>query len=117
MNSVDTTEFSYELLDFNLCTFTKVFRDTVKIYSLKDYRKYAGDVALYYLFMANFEKIEENLPFDKHNLTAIHQYFRQFDVTGNEQTDIAMWTLISSSELFWDVLKTLADGKNYSEEF
>jgi len=110
-------EFTNSPLEFNFSTFVEVFRQTVKIYSLKDYKKYSGDVALYYLLMANFEAIEKNLPFEKDSISSIQPYFRKHDVTGNEKTDIAIWTLISSSELIWDVLHSLADGKNYSEEF
>jgi len=116
MNSV-SVEFTNDPLEFNFATFVEVFRESAKIYSLKDYKKYSGDVALYYLLMANYEAIDKSLPFEKDNITAIQSHFRKHDVTGNEKTDIAIWTLISSSELFWDVLRSLVDGKNFSEEF
>lgn len=100
MNSV-SVEFTNDPLEFNFATFVEVFRESAKIYSLKDYKKYSGDVALYYLLMANYEAIDKSLPFEKDNITAIQSHFRKHDVTGNEKTDIAIWTL--SLLIFWKI--------------
>ena len=110
-------EFQISALEFDFKTFLEVYRESVKIYSLKNFKKYSGDVALYYLLVANYDNIKKDLPFEKNAITEIQSHFRKFNVTKNEETDTAIWTLMSSSELFWDVLRSLADGKDYSEDF
>lgn len=45
-------EFQISALEFDFKTFLEVYRESVKIYSLKNFKKYSGDVALYYLLVA-----------------------------------------------------------------
>jgi len=74
---------------------------------LKEYNsihKKDSERALWHLFKAHEERIiellDQNLDDER-----FHKLFRQADITGNSDIDMAIWHLLHSATVFWELFE------------
>lgn len=88
------------------------FDALTKHYLDVNYDKYVQDRVLYLLLKSNEKHIEGKIEEDETGFW-LHKSFRQIDVCGSPEIDMAIWHLFNNSLLFWRMLnKELDDCYN-----